>query len=148
MLIFLVNIAAALGAFAFGQWQDRLGHRRAMTITLVGWIVMTMLAYIATTKPLFWVAAVIAGLCMGSSQSAGRAMAGVLAPKRQRAEFYGLWTVAVRLSAIIGPLTYGLVTWFTAGNHRNGILATAVFFVVGLLLLTKVDMQRGMRAAA
>ena len=148
MLIFLVNIAAALGAFAFGHWQDRLGHRRAMTITLVGWIVMTMLAYIATTKPLFWVAAVIAGLCMGSSQSAGRAMAGVLAPKRQRAEFYGLWTVAVRLSAIIGPLTYGLVTWFTAGNHRNGILATAVFFVVGLLLLTKVDMQRGMRAAA
>jgi MFS transporter, UMF1 family len=143
MLIFLVNIAAALGAFGFGHWQDRLGHRRALAITLVGWIVMTLLAYLATSATLFWFAAVLAGMCMGSSQSAGRAMAGLLAPAAQRAEFYGLWTFAVRLSAIIGPLTYGLVTWLTAGNHRNGIVATGLFFVIGLVLLRKVDMQRG-----
>ena len=147
MLVFLVNIAAALGAFGFGHWQDRLGHRRALAITLVGWIVMTLLAWLATSATLFWFAAVLAGLCMGSSQSAGRAMAGVLAPVAQRAEFYGLWTFAVRVSAIVGPLTYGLVTWLTAGNHRNGIVATGLFFVLGLALLSKVDMQRGMAAA-
>ena len=147
MLVFLVNIAAALGAFGFGHWQDRLGHRRALAITLIGWIVMTLLAYLATTATLFWFAAVLAGLCMGSSQSAGRAMAGLLAPVAQRAEFYGLWAFAVRLSAIFGPLTYGLVTWLTAGNHRYGIASTGVFFVIGLVLLSKVDMQRGMVAA-
>ena len=80
MLVFLVNIAAAVGAFAFGHWQDRIGHRRALAITLWGWIVMTLLAVLATNAPLFWVAAVMAGLCMGSSQSAGRAMARLLAP--------------------------------------------------------------------
>jgi UMF1 family MFS transporter len=143
MLIFLVNIAAALGAFAFGQFQDRIGHRRALGITLAGWIVMTGMAAFATGPGLFWAAAVLAGLCMGSSQSAGRAMAGLFAPEHRRAEFYGLWTFAIRVSAIVGPLTYGVVTWLTAGNHRIAILATGVFFVVGAMLLRKVDVERG-----
>jgi UMF1 family MFS transporter len=148
MLVFLVNIASAVGAFGFGYWQDRIGHRRALAVTLVGWIVMTVLAVAATSATLFWVAAVIAGLCMGSSQSAGRAMAGLLAPAARRAEFYGLWTFAVRLSAIVGPLTYGLVTWVTSGNHRLAILTTGVFFVAGLWILRGVDMARGEAAAA
>lgn len=147
LLVFLVNIAAALGAFAFGYWQDRIGHKPALGITLAGWIVMAALAYLSDGPALFWAAAVIAGLCMGSSQSAGRAMAGVFAPPAQRAEFYGLWTFATRLSAILGPLTYGAVTWATGGNHRLAILSTAVFFVLGLVLLVPVDVRRGQAAA-
>lgn len=147
LLIFLVNIASAVGAFGFGYWQDRLGHQRSLGIALVGWIVMVALAYLATSAPLFWVAAVIAGLCMGSTQSAGRAMAGLLSPEDRRAEFFALWTFAVRLAAVIGPMTYGIVTWVTAGNHRLAILTTGLFFVGGLLLLRPIDMARGMRAA-
>jgi MFS transporter, UMF1 family len=105
------------------------------------------LAYLATSAPLFWVAAVIAGLCMGSSQSAGRALAGLFAPPKHLAEFFGLWTFSVRLAAIIGPITYGLVTWWTAGNHRLAIVSTGLFFVMGLLLLKPVNIERG-RAAA
>ncbi|CFN70827.1 integral membrane protein [Bordetella pertussis] len=44
---------------------------------------------------------------------------------------------------MVGPLTYGLVTWLTAGNHRLAILVTGLFFVGGLILLTRVDMARG-----
>ncbi len=147
MLIFLVNIAAAVGAFAFGYWQDRSGHKRALGLTLVGWIVMTLVAALATTKGVFWGAAVIAGLCMGSSQSAGRALAGLLAPPARLGEFFGLWAFATRLAAILGPVTYGLVTWVTAGNHRVAIVSTALFFVLGWLLLRPVDVQRGAREA-
>ena len=147
MLVFLVNIAAALGAFAFGYGQDRIGHKPALAVTLVGWIVMTVLAAAATGPGLFWVAAVIAGLCMGSSQSAGRALAGVFAPAAQRGEFYGLWTFATRLAAIAGPLTYGLVTWLSGGNHRLAILSTAAFFVVGLGLMWPMNVRRGQEAA-
>jgi UMF1 family MFS transporter len=75
-------------------------------------------------------------------------MAGLLAPASRHAEFYGLWTFAVRLSAIVGPLTYGVVTWMTAGNHRLAIVTTGLFFVLGLWLLRHVDMARGERAAA
>jgi MFS transporter, UMF1 family len=147
MLVFLVNIASAVGAFGFGYWQDRSGHKRALGVTLIGWIVMTAIAGLATTQGVFWIAAFIAGLCMGSSQSAGRALAGLLAPPARLAEFFGLWTFATRLAAILGPVTYGLVTWVTAGNHRIAIVSTAIFFVLGLLLLRPVDVQRGAREA-
>ncbi len=147
MLIFLVNIASVVGAFSWGYVQDLIGHRPALAVTLAGWIVMTLLAALAEGPGLFWVAAVVAGLCMGSSQSAGRALAGVLAPEARRAEFYGLWTFAVRLSAILGPLTYGLVNFLAAGNHRLAIASTGLFFVAGLLLLIPVNVARG-RAAA
>lgn len=147
-LIFLVNIAAALGAFVFGYFQDRVGHGRALSLTLWGWIGMTVLAVAAQGPALFWAAAVLAGLCMGSSQSAGRAMAGLLAPADRVAEFYGLWTFATRLAAIIGPITYGLVTWLTSGNHRLAILTTGLFFILGLLLLQRVRLPGPPRAMA
>ncbi|WP_431261272.1 MFS transporter [Roseateles chitinivorans] len=146
-LVFLVNIASAVGAFLFGYYEDRIGHQPALAMTLVGWMVMTLLAFLATSAWLFWIAAVIAGLCMGSSQSCGRALAGALAPHDRLAEFFGLWTFATRLAAIIGPLTYGAVTVLTAGNHRLAILATGVFFVLGYWLLRRVDMTRGLARA-
>lgn len=147
VLIFVLNIAAMAGAFAFGYGQDRLGHKRALALTLVGWMATCVLAALTTTQAVFWWAAAIAGLCMGSSQSAGRAMAGVLAPPAQLAEFYGLWTFATRVASIVGPLTYGAITWITDGNHRLAIGSTALLFALGLLLLVPVDMERGRRAA-
>ncbi|QYJ22920.1 MFS transporter [Achromobacter sp. ES-001] len=144
LLVFTVNIGAAVGAFSFGYVQDRIGHKPALAITLGGWIVMVLVAYSAVTAPVFWVAATLAGLCMGTTQSAGRAMTGALAPAGRLAEFYSLWTFAVQLAAVIGPLTYGVVTWATDGNHRLAILVTGLFFVGGLALLSRVDMKRGL----
>jgi MFS transporter, UMF1 family len=147
VLIFVLNIAAALGAFTFGYGQDRLGHKLALGLTLVGWTVTCLLAALATSKQDFWGAAVIAGLCMGSSQSAGRAMAGMLAPQRQRAEFFGLWTFATRLASIIGPLGYGLISWSTDGNQRLALALTSGLFLLGLVLLGPVNLARGRQAA-
>ena len=147
VLIFVLNVAAALGAFGFGYVQDRVGHRLALSVTLVAWIVVCIVAGTAAGKGQFWVAATIAGLAMGSSQSAGRAMAGVLAPPRQLAEFFGLWSFATRLASIVGPLGYGLITWATGGNQRVAILATTGLFVAGIALLMPIDMRRGRVAA-
>ncbi|MGJ7531839.1 MULTISPECIES: MFS transporter [unclassified Variovorax] len=147
VLIFVLNIAAALGAFSFGYVQDRVGHKVSLAGTLVAWIAVCVIAALVTTKGGFWWAAAIAGLAMGSSQSAGRAMTGYLAPPQQLAEFFGLWTFATRLASIIGPLSFGAITWMTGGNQRIAILSTAVLFVAGLLLLLPIDMQRGREAA-
>lgn len=147
VLIFVLNLAAAGGAFAWGYLQDWIGHKLALGSTLVGWVLTCVIAALSTTKGQFWWAAAIAGLCMGSSQSAGRALAGMFAPQRQLAEFYGLWSFALRLASIIGPLTYGAITWATGGNQRTAIISTAILFVIGLILLQKVDVQRGRLAA-
>ncbi len=143
MLIFVLNLAAAGGAFGWGYLQDRIGHKIALGSTLVGWVATCVIAAITTTKGGFWWAAAIAGLCMGSSQSAGRAMAGMFAPPKQVAEFYGLWTFAIRLASIIGPLSYGAIVWATGGNQRLAILSTTALFVAGLLLLLPVNVERG-----
>jgi MFS transporter, UMF1 family len=147
VLIFVLNLAAAAGAFGCGYLQDRVGHKLALGITIVGWAATCVIAALTTTKGGFWYAAALAGLCMGSSQSAGRAMAGMLSPVKQTAEFFGLWTFATRLASIVGPLTYGAITWATGGNQRIAIASTAVLFVVGLVILQKVNMGRGRVAA-
>jgi len=147
LLVLLVNITAAIGAFVFGHVQDRIGHVRAIALTLVGWIVMVLLAWAAPDERMFWVAANLAGLCMGASQSAGRAMVGLLAPPAQQAEFFGLWGLSVKLASIIGPLTYGVTSWMTQGNHRQALLITGSYFVAGLWALRSVQAARGHRAA-
>jgi UMF1 family MFS transporter len=147
-LILVVNVAAALGAVMFGHLQDRLGHKRALACILAGWIVMVVIAAAARDLPTFWVAANLGGLCLGSSQSAARALVGYLSPADRRAEFFGLWGLSVKLSSILGPVTYGALVWLTQGSHRAAFLATGVYFAVGLALLAGVDVARGRQAAA
>lgn len=147
VLIFALNFAAAAGAFGCGYLQDRIGHKMTLGITLIAWIATCIIAALTTTKGGFWYAAALAGISMGSSQSVGRAMAGMFAPPKQLGEFYGLWTFATRLASIIGPLSYGIITWATGGNQRIAIASTAILFAAGLVVLQRVDVQRG-RAAA
>lgn len=146
-MFFVVNIAAALGAFLFGYVEDRIGHRHALMLTLLGWIAVVVVAAFTESREAFWAAATLAGLCIGSSQSAGRALAGVMAPAQRLAEFYGLWGAATRSAAIIGPITYGAISWGSGGNHRMALLCTGAFFVVALALLFCVNIARGVERA-
>jgi UMF1 family MFS transporter len=148
VLIFVLNIAAFVGALIFGHAQDRIGHKLALSLTLVGWSITCVMAALTSSKEVFWWAAALAGICMGSSQSTGRAMAGLFIPAHRLAEFFGLWTFAIRLASIVGPLGYGLITWLTDGNQRLAIASTTVLFVVGWLLLLPVNVQRGQSQAA
>src|SRR5438094_2661368 len=68
VLILVVNVTAAVGAFGFGYLQDAIGHVRAVALTLIGWIIMVCVAGFSHDVASFWVAANLAGLCMGSSQ--------------------------------------------------------------------------------
>ncbi len=143
LLILVVNVTAAMGALAFGQIQDRIGHRRALAGTLVGWLLTVVLAWAATGPGLFWLAANVAGLCLGASQSGGRALVGYLSPWSHRAEFFGLWGVAVKLASILGPVSYGTAVWLLDGSQRPAMLVLGVYFILGLVLLAGVDVERG-----
>ena len=147
LLILAVNVTAAIGAFGFGYAQDRIGKVRALRLTLYGWIVMVTVAYFATTPASSGWRPTSRGSRMGSSQSAGRALVAYFSPPDRSAEFFGLWGVATRLASILGPVTYGAVTWATGGNHRLAILVTGVFFVVAIACLAAVDERRGHAAA-
>jgi UMF1 family MFS transporter len=65
----------------------------------------------------------------------------------RHAEFFGLWGLAVKFSSILGPITYGLVTWLSDGDHRLAMLITGSYFVAGLIILAGVNVERGRQAA-
>lgn len=145
-LILVVNLSAALGAFVFGPVQDRIGSRRTIAFTLALWTITTVSAALVQTKSGFMVIGNMAGLSIGSSQSAGRAMVGLFSPTAKSAEFFGLWGMAIKASAILGPLSYGVLN-LVSGSHRMAVAATSLFFVVGLVLLFRIDEAEGRRVA-
>ena len=147
VLILVINVTAAIGALAFGYVQDWLGSKRTLALTLVLWIAALMIAFASESRATFWLAGNLVGLALGSSQSAGRALVGQFSPPWRAAEFFGLWGLAGKVAAIVGPLSYGAITYLTHGQHRIAILSTTAFFVAGLALLMAVDERRG-RAAA
>ncbi|MFQ5994250.1 MAG: MFS transporter [Acidiferrobacterales bacterium] len=147
ILILVINVTAAAGAFVFGHVQDKLGSLRTLALTLALWIAALVLAYFTESRGAFWIVGNLVGLALGSSQSAGRALVGQFAPPRRSAEFFGLWGLASKLAAVVGPLSYGTITFLSGGNQRAAVLSTVTFFIVGLLLLSLVDEARGRRAA-
>jgi UMF1 family MFS transporter len=136
-----------LGAVGFGFVQDKIGSKRTLAITLVLWIMAITLVYFTDSRPVFWLAANLMGTAIGSSYSVGRAMVGQFSPTARAGEFFGLWGLACKLAAIIGPLSYGLITFATGGNQRMAILSTVLFFVGGLIVLATVNERRGKEAA-
>ncbi|MBU6224433.1 MAG: MFS transporter [Burkholderiales bacterium] len=148
LLIFLLNIAALFGAWLLGWFQDRIGHIEALRITLIGWVLACVIAATSPNQFYFWFAATFAGLCMGASQSVGRAMVGRLTPLDRTAQVFSLWSVAIRIASIIGPMLYGLITLLSDGHQRIAIASTSLLFIISMWVLSKINWQEAERQAA
>lgn len=146
VLIMVVNLTAAVGAFMFGFLQDRLGSVPSLAGAILVWVLAIGVTYFATQPYQLWLAANLMGLAMGSTQAGGRALIGRLTPVARSAEFFGLWGLASRAAAILGPLAYGAVNRLSGGDHRMALLSTLSFFVLGLVLLLTVNEARGVTA--
>ena len=145
-LIMVVNLTAAVGAFLFGFLQDRFGSVPSLAGGILVWILAILVTMVASQSWHVWLAANLMGLAMGSTQAGGRALIGRLTPHGRNAEFFGLWGLASRAAAIVGPLAYGAVNRLTEGDHRLALLSTLALFILGLLLLFTVSEARGVSA--
>ena len=146
VLIMVVNVTAAAGAFIFGYAQDRFGSVPSLAVALLIWIAAVLVIFTAESNADVWFAGNLIGAAMGATQAGGRALIGELTPVARSGEFFGLWGMANRVAAIVGPVSYGVISWLSAGNHRLAILSTLTFFVIGLLLLLRVNESRGKAA--
>ena len=146
-LFIALQIAAAAGAWLFGQIQDRVGSLPALSGSILVWILAVILAWLSQGPELYVVSGILAGLAMGGSQCASRALVGLFCPKGREGEWFGLWGLATKAAAVLGLLFYSLQIQFLGGDRRTAILATGLLFAAGLVLLLRVDMKRGMAAA-
>jgi UMF1 family MFS transporter len=133
----IVQTSAIIGSVVFGVITDKIGSKRTITITLLVWIAIVIGAYFVRSVELFYVVALSAGIAIGSSQSASRSLMALLTPKEHEAEFFGFYDgLCGKASAVIGPLTYGIVADLT--NERIAALTIGLFFLTGLFLLQGV----------
>ena len=138
-LFVVVQVTALIGSAAWARPTDAHGPRPVVTLTLVQWALVTLLAFFVTAKWQFWVVGVIAGLGLGAIQAASRTLMTTLVPAGREAQFFGFYALVGKTGAVLGPFVFGVISRATHGNQRAAILAIGAFFVVGLLLLTRVS---------
>lgn len=139
LLIFfiVVQTTAIAGSVVLGILADKIGQKKIIVISLFMWLATVALAYFVYDKTGFYVVGLLAGAAMGSCQSASRSLMSKLTPPEKKTEFFGFYSFFGKSSAVVGPLVFGLVS-FLSGDQRVAIISIAFFFIVGLLILTKV----------
>ncbi len=161
LMFIIVQITAAAGALGFGFIQDRIGTKVTYLFTLCLWVV-AIVAIWATpevtaflnarlglgweAQHLFLFVGCLAGLSLGSSQSASRALVGLFSPTSKAAEFFGFWGLANKLAGVLGIIMLGLLQ--SVVGLQASILLCAALFVTAILICLGVDQARGQRAAA
>jgi len=130
----------------FGRLARRIGAKRSILIALVVYAGVAVAAYFMRTALHFYVLAFVVGTVQGGSQALSRSLYGSMVPKDRAAEFFGFFSSSSKFAGVFGPLVFGVVSHFVGGS-RAGVVSLVVFFVIGGLLLARVDVEEGLAAA-
>lgn len=139
ILFAMLQISGAVGALIFGVMQDRVGAKSTLVATLILWLIVSALAVAGETRTTFFITGGLAGLGIGSIQSASRAVVSSLIPPEQSGEFFGFWGFFGKLGAILGPLIMGLGATFL--GFRMAVAINALFFFIAILILLPLNLQ-------
>ena len=142
----VLNVAAGTGALIMGIFDDKLGGKTTIQISNIILTLAVVLAVCAPGKKMFWAAGVLVGFFAGPNQSASRSLLGRFVPREKENQFFGFFVFSGKLTAFFGPLFLGILTQIF-NSQRVGVAVVAVFFVIGFLILSKVDEQAGKAAA-
>ena len=141
-LILMVQFIAFFGALAFGYLARWIGSRRAIMLSLVIWLGVSIYTYaFLQTKLQFFIMGGVIAIVLGGSQALSRSLFSLMIPQGQEAEYFSLYEISERGTSWLGPLLFGLVLQNT-GSYRSAILSIAIFFTLGLGLLTFVNVRR------
>jgi UMF1 family MFS transporter len=136
-LYLVVQVTALAGAFALAKPTDTWGPKRVVSLSLLLWAAVAVSAYFVQSKAAFWAVACTAGLGLGSVQAGTRAFYAQFIPSGKEAEYFGVYSLVGKTSAVLGPLVFGQIS-AALGSQRPAILSIALFFAAGLALLSRV----------
>ena len=140
--ILMVQVIAVAGALFFGRLADRIGTKPAILWSIGAWSIVLAWGFAipAGQAVPFFVLAGLIGLVLGGTQALSRSLYGSMIPENASAEFYGFFSVFEKFSAIIGPFIFFGVNAAT-GSSRGAVLSLVVFFIIGGVLLSRVDVD-------
>ncbi len=148
LAILLVQVVAFGGALALGRVAQRAGAKRTVLGALVVWIAVVAYAAVlpAGSAVQFYVLAAAIGVVLGGSQALSRSLFSQFIPLGREAEYFGLYEISDRATSMIGSLLI-TATLQVTGSYRLAIVGLVVFFVAGALVLSRVDVRRGILEA-
>jgi UMF1 family MFS transporter len=144
--LLMVQFVGIPFAYLFGWMARRLGTKQSIYLSLLVYSAIAVGGYFMTEEWHFWALGFAVATVQGGSQALSRSLFARMAPKSKSAEFFGFFSVSEKFAGIIGPLVFGIVGQLM-GSSRLSIVSLIVFFVVGALLLSRVDEQEGIRVA-
>ncbi|GAB3927718.1 MFS transporter [Microlunatus endophyticus] len=144
VLIFgvVANISAAIGAVVMGRFEDRIGPKRVILISLTGLVVMaSTLLVVALIHPanitmLFWIFALIMVLWVGPAQASSRSFLAQIAPPQREGELFGLYATTGRAASFIAPALFAVFSGLF--GDRIGILGIILVLLGGAVALVPV----------
>jgi len=147
MTLLLVQAVAFLGALLSAWISERIGAKRAVIVTLTGWSGVVIYAYFIHSATEYFVMGGIVGLVLGGSQAISRSFYASIIPEGASAEFFGFYSVVSKFSAVWGPFIFAIIRHWT-GSSRNSILSLIFFFILGIILLSRVNEKEARKAGA
>lgn len=144
--LLMVQFLAAPFAFLFGWLAKKIGTKKAIYLSLTVYSLIAIAGYFLYHEWQFWVLGAVVATVQGGSQALSRSMIGRMMPKSKSAEFYGFFSVFEKFASILGPLIFGIVSRIM-NESRLSIASLIVFFLLGLYLLTRVNIERGVQVA-
>ncbi len=143
--ILISQIVGVGGALFFNKLAQRVTPKRAVIVSLVVWIGLLFYAYgFVHNATEFYIMGGFAGLVMGGSQALSRSIFAQLVPRGMEAEYFSIYEVGDKGTSWLGPPTFGLALQMT-GSYRVAILSLLIFFLAGLAVLTRADVEQGER---
>ena len=147
ILILVIQFVAVGGALLFGRIAQWVGTKRAIMISLVIWSAIVIFAFAFLYEEWqLWVLGVAVALVLGGSQALSRSLFSQMIPTGREAEYFGFYEISERGTSWIGPFVFGFVAGET-GSQRLAIVSLIIFFVVGLFLLTRVNIRQAILEA-
>jgi UMF1 family MFS transporter len=140
--LLLTQFIGVPAAFGFGMLAGRIGAKPAVYAGLGVYILIAALGYYMSTSFHFFALAVLVGLVQGGTQALSRSLFASMIPRQKSSEFFAFFGVFERYAGVLGPAVFATVVSMS-GHGRLAILAVLIFFIVGALLLTLVDVDAG-----
>jgi UMF1 family MFS transporter len=146
-LVLMIQLIALPGSLAMGWLSDRIGQKPVLLGCLAVWAGLLLAVIFVESKTAFWGMGVVLAVVLGGTQSVSRAMMGVMTPREHAAEFFGFFNFSGKAASVLGPTQFGLIVYLT-GSSRWAAVSLLVFFVIGGVLLWRIDAGEGRRQAA
>ncbi|MFI7665812.1 MFS transporter [Nocardia sp. NPDC049526] len=131
------NVVAALGAVTAGRFDDRLGPKIVIVISLVAMVICGTALLIVSGPVMFWIFGLLLTIFVGPAQSAARSFLTRLAPPGREGQMFGLYTTTGRAVSFLAPVLFGFFVWAFDAD-RAGIVGILVVLAVGLVALLPV----------